>query len=119
MQRVKKIWNASGNLQATSRGAKEKPRVSQLEIEKPVMQFAIWMMTNFPITWSTDAVHKMGRRYWYLWTASCWSLLALHVDERLASISMWGFFGKSHSQTPAVEVFIPVPRPATIRPTII
>jgi hypothetical protein len=28
MQRVKKIWNARGNLQAMSRGAKENPRVS-------------------------------------------------------------------------------------------
>jgi hypothetical protein len=28
MQRVKKIWNARGNRQAMSRGAKEKPSVS-------------------------------------------------------------------------------------------
>jgi hypothetical protein len=40
MQSVKKSWNASGKRQAMSRGAKEKPSVSQLEIEKPVMQFA-------------------------------------------------------------------------------
>lgn len=41
MQKVKKSWKASGKRQATSPGAKEKPRVSQLLIEKPVMQFAM------------------------------------------------------------------------------
>jgi hypothetical protein len=41
MQRVKKIWKASGKRQAMSRGAKEKPSVSQLEMLKPVMQLAI------------------------------------------------------------------------------
>jgi hypothetical protein len=35
------IWNANGNLHATLPFAKEKPRVSQLEIENPVMQLAI------------------------------------------------------------------------------
>lgn len=38
--RLKKIWKASGKRQATLPLAKEKPSVSQLEIEKPVMQFA-------------------------------------------------------------------------------
>lgn len=42
------IWKARGNLQLTLPGAKEKPRVSQLEIEKPRMQLAIWMMMSFP-----------------------------------------------------------------------
>jgi hypothetical protein len=40
MQKVKNSWNASGKRHATSRGAKEKPRVSQLEMLKPVMQLA-------------------------------------------------------------------------------
>jgi hypothetical protein len=40
MQNVKKSWKASGKRHATSRGANEKPRVSQLEILKPVIQFA-------------------------------------------------------------------------------
>jgi hypothetical protein len=40
MQKVKNIWKARGNLQATEPLAKEKPRVSQLEIEKPVIQLA-------------------------------------------------------------------------------
>lgn len=73
MQSVKKIWKASGKRQAISRGAKENPRVSlwvgyqdqyarwmdwqrarcrevayQLLMLKPVMQFAIWMMTSLP-----------------------------------------------------------------------
>lgn len=42
------IWKARGNLQLTLPGAKEKPRVSQLEMEKPRMQLAIWMMMSFP-----------------------------------------------------------------------
>jgi len=74
------IWKASGNLHATDPLVNEKPSVSQLDIEKPVMQFAIWMITSFP------------------------RLLILLV---------------SACQTPAVAVFIPVPIPATIRPTII
>ncbi len=37
MHSVKKIWKASGKRHATSFGAKEKPSVSQLEIEKPVI----------------------------------------------------------------------------------
>lgn len=74
------IWNANGKRQATLPFANEKPSVSQFEIEKPVMQFAIWMMTSFP------------------------RLLILLV---------------SACHTPAVAVFMPVPRPATIRPTII
>ena len=41
MQSVKKIWKASGKRHATSRGAKLKARVSQLEMEKPVIQFAV------------------------------------------------------------------------------
>jgi hypothetical protein len=41
MQRVKKSWNASGKRHAISRGANEKPRVSQFEMLKPVMQFAV------------------------------------------------------------------------------
>lgn len=40
MQKVKKSWKARGNRHATSRGAKEKPSVSQFEILKPVMQLA-------------------------------------------------------------------------------
>jgi hypothetical protein len=40
MQRVKKSWNASGKRHAISRGANEKPRVSQFEMLKPVIQFA-------------------------------------------------------------------------------
>jgi hypothetical protein len=40
MQKVKKIWNASGKRHATSRGAKEKPSVSQFDIENPVIQLA-------------------------------------------------------------------------------
>lgn len=34
------IWKASGKRHTTSLGANEKPKVSQLEIEKPVMQLA-------------------------------------------------------------------------------
>jgi len=41
MQKVKKSWKASGKRQAMSRVAKENARVSQLLIEKPVMQFAV------------------------------------------------------------------------------
>lgn len=66
MQRVKNIWKARGNWvscqyrdgsaegegwhtrHATSLGAKEKPRVSQLLMLNPVIQFAIWMMTSLP-----------------------------------------------------------------------
>jgi hypothetical protein len=40
MQKVKKSWKARGKRHAMSRGAKEKPRVSQLEMLKPVMQLA-------------------------------------------------------------------------------
>jgi hypothetical protein len=41
MHKVKKSWKASGKRHAMSRGAKEKPRVSQLDMLNPVMQFAI------------------------------------------------------------------------------
>jgi hypothetical protein len=40
MQKVKKSWNANGKRHATSRGANEKPSVSQFEMLKPVMQLA-------------------------------------------------------------------------------
>lgn len=40
MQKVKKSWNASGKRHAISRGANEKPSVSQFEMLKPVIQFA-------------------------------------------------------------------------------
>lgn len=46
MQKVKKSWKARGKRQATSRGAKEKARVSQLEMEKPVMQLAVSRVRN-------------------------------------------------------------------------
>ena len=67
MQRVKKIWKANGKLEgysqalagimascgttyrhATSPGANANPRVSQFDIEKPVIQFAICMITSLP-----------------------------------------------------------------------
>ena len=40
MRTLKKHWKASGNRQATLPFAKENPSVSQLEMAKPVMQFA-------------------------------------------------------------------------------
>lgn len=40
MIRVKKIWNASGNRHAMLPERKENPNVSQLESEKPEIQFA-------------------------------------------------------------------------------
>ena len=48
MQKVKKSWNASGNRHATSRGAKEKPRVSQFDILNPVMQLAGQCISSIP-----------------------------------------------------------------------
>jgi len=71
---------AKGNRHATSFGANENPSVNQLEIEKPVMQFAICIMTSLP-------------RLRILLVSDC--------------------------HTPAVAVFIPVPKPATTLPTII
>jgi len=41
MQNVKKSWKARGKRQATLFGANEKARVSQFEMENPVMQFAV------------------------------------------------------------------------------
>jgi hypothetical protein len=47
MHNVKKIWKARGKRQAMSRGAKEKPSVSQLEMLKPVIQFAVRFVSCF------------------------------------------------------------------------
>lgn len=41
MQKVKNSWKARGRRHATSRGANENPSVSQFEILKPVIQFAV------------------------------------------------------------------------------
>lgn len=67
MIRVKTIWNASGNRHAMLPERKENPSVSQLESEKPEIQFAcqcqlvervtkedagcrtIWIMMSFPL----------------------------------------------------------------------
>ena len=42
MIRVKTIWNASGNRHAMLPERKENPSVSQLESEKPEIQFACY-----------------------------------------------------------------------------
>ena len=39
------IWKAIGKRQAMSRGAKEKARVSQFEMLKPVIQLAVWRVS--------------------------------------------------------------------------
>jgi hypothetical protein len=41
MHKVKKSWKANGKRHTMSRGAKENPKVSQLEMLNPVMQFAV------------------------------------------------------------------------------
>jgi hypothetical protein len=57
MQKVKNIWKANGKRQATSLGAKENPRVSQLEIEKPVIQFA---RENELQVWKTGSKKRLA-----------------------------------------------------------
>lgn len=57
MQKVKKSWNASGKRHAISRGANEKPSVSQFEMLKPVIQFATNMSAEIHRKWRYAHTH--------------------------------------------------------------
>lgn len=71
----------------------------QLLILNPVIQFAIWMMTSLPRL----PILLVSLCQTYNTSASLYLVRFIH--------SIW--------LTPAVAVFMPVPRPATTRPTII
>ena len=74
----------------------------QLLMLKPVMQFAIWMITSFP-------------RLCILLVSLCQT----YAKQICQSCRLVRRRDKAALLTPAVEVFMPVPMPATTLPTII
>lgn len=120
MMRVKTIWNASGNRHAMLPERKENPNVSQLESEKPEIQFACRQLV--------ERVTKKDAGYRTIWIIMSFPLLRILLVSACHTPAVAVFIPSiekmSANLNPEFDVVrgewrIPVPSPATTLPTII